>query len=71
MTLRELEVTINEQSVGSLRESDDLWVFEYSAEWTASLGSFDLSPALPRTTRVHRDGASNRPVQWYFDNLLP
>jgi serine/threonine-protein kinase HipA len=71
MTLRELEVTVNEQSVGSLKESDDLWVFEYSAEWAASMGSFDLSPTLPRAERVHRDGASNRPVQWYFDNLLP
>ncbi len=71
MTLRELEVTVNEQSVGSLKESDDLWVLEYSAQWSASTGGFDLSPALPRAERVHRDGASNRPVQWYFDNLLP
>jgi serine/threonine-protein kinase HipA len=68
---RELEVTINEQSIGSLKESDDLWAFEYSPQWAASADSFDLSPALPRAERLHKDGASNRPVQWYFDNLLP
>jgi serine/threonine-protein kinase HipA len=71
MTLRELAVTVNDQSVGSLKEIDDLWAFEYSAEWMASARSFDLSPALPRAERMHRDGASSRPVQWYFDNLLP
>jgi serine/threonine-protein kinase HipA len=71
MTLRELTVTVNEQSVGYLKEIDDLWVFEYSSEWMASASAFDLSPALSRTERVHRDGASSRPVQWYFDNLLP
>ena len=30
-----------------------------------------LSPALARAQQVHQDGGSNRPVQWYFDNLLP
>ena len=27
--------------------------------------------ALSRKSVAHADGASNRPVQWYFDNLLP
>ena len=30
-----------------------------------------VSPALPRSQLLHRDGATTRPVQWYFDNLLP
>jgi serine/threonine-protein kinase HipA len=71
MTSRRLEVTANEQLVGHLRERDDLWEFEYAADWSSSLQGFDLSPALPRTELLHADGASNRPVQWYFDNLLP
>jgi serine/threonine-protein kinase HipA len=71
MTLRELTVTVNDQSVGHLKEVDDLWTFEYSSEWMDSARGFNLSPTLSRTERVHRDGASNRPVQWYFDNLLP
>jgi serine/threonine-protein kinase HipA len=71
MAARELKVTINEGSVGSLKEENDLWAFEYSAEWTSLPRGFDLSPALPRAQAQHRDGASNRPVQWYFDNLLP
>jgi serine/threonine-protein kinase HipA len=71
MTSRQLEVTANEQLVGHLRERDDLWEFEYAAGWSTSLRGFDLSPALQRTELLHADGASNRPVQWYFGNLLP
>jgi serine/threonine-protein kinase HipA len=71
MTDRELEVRIDDQSVGSLKEYNDLWAFEYSPQWAVSADSFDLSPALPRAERLQRDGASNRRVQWYFDNLLP
>ena len=71
MTTRQIEVLINDQMVGHLRENDDIWEFEYAAVWVTSPGSFDLSPALPRAQALHRDGATNRPVQWYFDNLLP
>jgi serine/threonine-protein kinase HipA len=68
---RSLAVFSNAQRVGTLREDNDLWEFEYAHEWAASAQGFDLSPALPRTQALHRDGSSNRPVQWYFDNLLP
>lgn len=71
MSDRELTVSVNEQRVGMLHERNDLWEFEYSGDWAASPASFDLSPALSRERRVHADGGSNRPVQWYFDNLLP
>jgi len=71
MSERELLISVNEQLVGSLREGNDLWTFEYSEDWAASPVRFDLSPALSREHRLHVDGASNRPVQWYFDNLLP
>lgn len=69
--MRQLAVRINHQLVGHLRENDDLWEFEYASPWRAFEQGFDLSPALPRAVALHRDGATNRPVQWYFDNLLP
>lgn len=68
---RQLEVCINDQAVGLLREANDLWTFEYTKVWDASPEGFDLSPSLSREKLVHADGASERPVQWYFDNLLP
>ena len=66
---RELVATINERPVGRLREQNNLWVFEYDPAWIAT--GFDLSPHLPRATGTITDGATSRPVQWFFDNLLP
>ncbi len=71
MTARQLEVIVNRDLVGWLREENDLWQFEYAEEWRAAATGFDLSPALSRDPALHIDGASTRPVQWYFDNLLP
>ncbi len=71
MSVRQLDVLVNDALVGNLREENNLWQFEYAQGWIASALAFDLSPALPREKRVLADGASNRPVQWYFDNLLP
>jgi serine/threonine-protein kinase HipA len=71
MTARQLEVMVNRDLVGWLREENDLWQFEYADQWRASATGFDLSPALSRDPGLHIDGASTRPVQWYFDNLLP
>ncbi len=71
MNKRELEVLVNGQLVGHLREENDLWQFAYTPQWIVSPQGFDLSPALSRSAGAHIDGASNRPVQWYFDNLLP
>lgn len=69
--MRQLIVSINQRRVGTLSEGDDLWVFEYDEAWAKAPDSFDLSPALPRSQPTHADGGSTRPVQWYFDNLLP
>lgn len=71
MTPRELLVSVNDRRIGVLREADDLWAFAYDPEWIAADDAFDLSPALSRSQAEHVDGASQRPVQWYFDNLLP
>lgn len=69
--MRSLQIYIDQIPVGNLSEGNDLWVFEYDPAWVALDRSFDLSPALPRSTLRHEDGGSLRPVQWYFDNLLP
>src|SRR5690242_6976857 len=69
--MRKLIAYLNGRVVGTLAEGNDLWSFEYDPEWARLPDSFDLSPALPRSQLRHEDGGSERPVQWYFDNLLP
>jgi serine/threonine-protein kinase HipA len=71
MSGRSLRVSINQMEVGTLQEVAGLWGFQYAAEWLAYPLAFPLSPHLPLTTEHLLDGASKRPVQWYFDNLLP
>src|SRR5437016_4001634 len=69
--MRTLTAYLNDRRVGTLNEDNDLWRFEYDREWAQAPDAFDLSPALRRSQAIHQDGASDRPVQWYFDNLLP
>lgn len=71
MTTRSLDVWIDDRLAGRLVDTDDIWTFDYSEAWRSAADAFDLSPALPRTRPSHIDGATMRPVQWYFDNLLP
>lgn len=71
MTGRALHASINQTKVGTLQEVDGLWSFHYTADWLGSPGGFALSPHLPLSAEPLLDGASKRPVQWYFDNLLP
>ncbi len=71
MSARALHAYVNTRAVGVLRESDDVWAFQYDPEWVHDPQGFALSPALPRQIEPLTDGASVRPVQWYFDNLLP
>ncbi|HRL95225.1 MAG: HipA domain-containing protein [Pseudomonas sp.] len=68
---RSLNVWINQAQVGVLRESNGLWAFCYSKQWLAAPLAHPLCPLLPLQAEEHFDGATTRPVQWYFDNLLP
>lgn len=68
---RELIVWFRDRRVGVLAEAGAAWRFEYERTWLDAKDSFDLSPALPRSSARIEDGASKRPVQWFFDNLLP
>lgn len=69
--MRTLNVFLNTRLVGVLSEGADIWNFQYDLGWLNAEDSFDLSPGLPCKPEVHQDGGSVRPVQWYFDNLLP
>ena len=71
MSGRALRASINHTEVGTLQEVGGLWSFQYAAAWLGHPLGFALSPHLPLTTAALLDGASRRPVQWYFDNLLP
>lgn len=68
---RALNAHLNDRLIGVLREEDDRWSFEYHPQWCSDPTAFDLSPALSRAKETIVDGSSKRPVQWYFDNLLP
>jgi len=69
--MRSLNVYAENQLVGQLHEGDDLWRFQYDKGWAQASDGFDLAPGLPRTTLENVDGGTMRPVQWFFDNLLP
>ena len=57
------------KAICELREHGNVWALRDNPDWQQS--GFALSPALPRTTGEIVDGGSPRPVQWFFDNLLP
>jgi serine/threonine-protein kinase HipA len=69
--MRSLKVYSNARLVGWLTETNDIWQFEYAAEWVAWGRSWDISPPIPRAAGRIIDGSTLRPVQWFFDNLLP
>lgn len=71
MTERTLLASIDHQLIGTLHENQNLWAFEYDPAWLANPDRFALSPHLPLQAEILRDGATRRPAQWYFDNLLP
>lgn len=66
---RELCAYIDKAFVGTLSENTAVWSFKYDEVWVKH--GYELSPGLPLTTVRHEDGGTIRPVQWFFDNLLP
>ncbi|NTV94321.1 MAG: type II toxin-antitoxin system HipA family toxin [Thiobacillus sp.] len=71
MSARELEVWLDHDRVGTLRDETSHWTFAYAPEWLANPRGFDLSPGLKRADTTIVDTSNQRPVQWFFDNLLP
>jgi serine/threonine-protein kinase HipA len=68
---RQLVAHINEDQVGTLSEENGIWSFTYSAAWRQRADAFPLAPGLPLQDAPIQDAGTRRPVQWYFDNLLP
>ncbi|WP_028630760.1 HipA domain-containing protein [Metapseudomonas resinovorans] len=68
---RQLYVWINFDQVGVLAERNGLWTFTYTQAWLDKRDAYAISPSLPLRAEPYVDGASDRPVQWFFDNLLP
>lgn len=66
---RELLVHIDQVQVGTLSENRGIWSFTYTPNWAAN--GFDLAPGVPCAQGTILDTGTNRPVQWFFDNLLP
>lgn len=68
---RELIASINGRAVGVLNERGGFWTFRYAADWLSHPGRYPISPRLPLQQDTIVDTGSLRPVQWFFDNLLP
>ncbi|MHA6884207.1 HipA domain-containing protein [Ralstonia pseudosolanacearum] len=71
MDNRMLVAFINSDVIGELAERNNIWSFQYSPTWLAHPARFSLSPHLPLGPDAIVDGGTDRPVQSYFDNLLP
>lgn len=71
MSERILYATLGVHSVGLLGEQAGQWFFTYDESWLGHPQAFALSPFLPLQLASIVDDATNRHVQWYFDNLLP
>ncbi|SAK57092.1 HipA domain-containing protein [Caballeronia catudaia] len=71
MAMRTLVAYANQRRVGTLTDENGVWSFGYDDHWIASSDAFPLSPAFPLASERIVDGSSDRPVQWFFDNLLP
>ncbi len=65
---RRLDVFLDRERVGALHENAGVWSLHYDAAWIT--GGFPLAPGLPLQAEIV-DTGSVRPVQWFFDNLLP
>lgn len=71
MAARTLVAYANGRRVGVVSDDSGVWSFAYDQGWLGGEDAFALSPAFPLVAEPFVDGSSQRPVQWFFDNLLP
>lgn len=57
--------------IGEVRDENGVWSFEYRRGWLVHERRFALAPTLPLKEGRQTDSSTVRPVQWFFDNLLP
>jgi len=70
MAARTLLVYANGLRVGTLTDENGIWSFRYDEQWVSARDAFPLSPAFPLSNVRVTDTSTERPVQWFFDNLL-
>lgn len=71
MTERRLNLFLDAGRIGELHDVDGIWRFVYDPAWIARAEAIALSPHVPLSPEPLTDGATHRPLQWFFDNLLP
>tara|TARA_R110001592_G_scaffold359221_1_gene665276 strand:- start:3441 stop:4709 length:1269 start_codon:yes stop_codon:yes gene_type:complete len=69
--VRQLNIFINQFSVGTLAEENDIWSFQYDKTWLENSHRYAICPQIPLLAEKQTDGSSKRFIQWFFDNLLP
>ncbi|EIF31290.1 HipA domain-containing protein [Burkholderia sp. Ch1-1] len=71
MAARTLVAYANGRRVGIVSDDSGIWSFTYDQDWLGHDDAFALSPTFPLNAQPFVDTSSQRPVQWFFDNLLP
>ena len=69
--VRKLNVYVNDALVGVLKDIGNIWSFEYDDNWVSNKQAFSLCPDIPLEMGEQIDGSTTRPIQHFFDNLLP
>lgn len=69
--IRTLDVYVDDTLVGQLTDESNIWVFEYARSWLVNETRYPLSPHIPLREGRQVDEETFRPVQWFFENLLP
>jgi|GEM_PF-843322 len=65
--MSQLRVLSDDAWIGTLDVTEGRWSFAYAPEWTIH----PLAPGFPLTVRDYQDAGEHRPVEWFFENLLP
>jgi len=68
---RELEIWRHAHRLGLLAVQQGIWSLKYDRDWIEYDEHFALSPHLPLAEKTIVDGHGGKPVQWFFENLLP
>lgn len=69
--MRKLDVYFETTFLGVLHEEKNIWGFKYNAHWLESPDVFNVITHLNLNPDMQWDGSTSRPVQWFFDNLMP